>query len=73
MATRYGLLPSEILKRSDTLDLFVMDLAMSWQRDKDEESRAKAEGRPKQSNQIPVSKLQDMIDKVKKQNAIKTD
>ena len=31
LGKRYGLLPSEILKRATTIDLYVMDAVMSWE------------------------------------------
>lgn len=31
LGKRYGLLPSEILERADTFDLYVMDAVMSWE------------------------------------------
>ena len=31
LGKRYGLLPSEIIKRGDTFDLYVMDAAMSFE------------------------------------------
>lgn len=31
LAKRYGLLPSEVLERCNTLDLYVMDVAMSFE------------------------------------------
>lgn len=31
LGKRYGLLPSEVVKRADTFDLYVMDVVMSWE------------------------------------------
>lgn len=31
MAERYGYLPSEIVRRADTYDIYVMDVAISYQ------------------------------------------
>ena len=31
LGKRYGLLPSEILRRADTFDIYVMDAAMSYE------------------------------------------
>lgn len=41
LAERYGLLPSEVIARADTYDLYVMDVAMSYANHRN----AKAEGR----------------------------
>jgi len=32
LGKRYGMLPSEIIKRGDTFDLYIMDCAMSFER-----------------------------------------
>jgi hypothetical protein len=32
LGKRYGMLPSEIIKRGDTFDLYIMDAAMSFER-----------------------------------------
>ena len=32
LGKRYGLLPSEVLKRGDTFDLYIMDAALSFER-----------------------------------------
>jgi hypothetical protein len=66
LATRYHLLPSEVLRRSDTLDILVIDTAMSWHRMQHEQAQAKAEGKAVQPNSIPVNKLKEMIDRVRK-------
>lgn len=31
LGKRYGMLPSEILSRASTLDLYIMDAVMSWE------------------------------------------
>lgn len=60
LATRYHLLPSEIMTRSDTLDILVMDAAVSWSKYMEDQQQAKRDGRPP-APQIPVNKLQDMM------------
>lgn len=32
LGKRYGILPSEVLRRGDTFDLYIMDCAMSFER-----------------------------------------
>lgn len=60
MASRYNLLPSEILRRGDTLDVLVLDTAMSWHAEQNRQAQSKADGKPQAPN-IPVNKLKDMI------------
>lgn len=63
---RYGCLPSEILARADTVDLLVLDVARSWENYQREQADAHNSGRPA-TPQIPINKLQDMMDRVKNQ------
>lgn len=44
LGKRYGLLPSEILRRSDTFDLYVMDAVMSFE--SYHNKKANANGKP---------------------------
>lgn len=64
LATRYHYLPSEVLRRSDTLDLLIMDVSTAWHRMQEEQAQAKASGKPPKPN-LPVNKLQEMIDSVR--------
>ena len=61
---RYGALPSEILARADTVDLLVLDVARSWENYQRAQSEASNSGRP-MTPQIPINKLQDMMERVK--------
>lgn len=63
MATRYHLLPSQVMTNATTFDLYIMDAAISWQ-NYQQELRDNG-GRP------PVPKLstedmQKMLERVKK-------
>ena len=64
LASRYHLLPSEVLRRGDTLDILVLDTALQWHRMKEEEARAKYEGKP-MVPKMPVNKLQEMLNGVR--------
>lgn len=64
LAQRYGLLPSEVMARADTLDVLVMDIAQSY-RNYLEQQQARRSGQPPQAPDIPVNKLEDMIRKVR--------
>jgi len=61
LASRYHLLPSEVLARSDTLDVLVMDTAISWHNFQEEQARAKREGRPPPPPKTDVNILQRML------------
>lgn len=41
LGKRYGLLPSEVVKRADTFDLYVMDVVMSWEQYQHKKATAK--------------------------------
>lgn len=64
LASRYHKLPSEILRGSDTLDILVFDVAVSWQRHQEEIARAQAEGKPAPAK-LTIDQMKDMIAKVK--------
>lgn len=66
MATRYHLLPSEVMLKADTLDLLVMDAAEAWHRQQRQELEAKHSGKPVAPQNIPVTKLKQMMDAVRK-------
>lgn len=63
MASRYNLLPSEILRRGDTLDVLVLDTAMSWHAE--QQRQAQSRDGSQTAPHIPVNKLKDMIAKVR--------
>ena len=65
VAQRYGCLPSEVVRRSDTLDLHVLDIARSWENYQREQQEAKHNGKPL-SQDIPVNTLQEMMERVKR-------
>ena len=66
LGKRYGLLPSEVLYRGDTFDLYVMDAALSFELF--EHEKAKNKGK------VPASaykqdQLLEIFNKVEQQNA----
>lgn len=65
MATRYHLLPSEVLARADTLDFLVMDVSLSWQRYQQDKSDAKSKGVAPTPPELSVNKMKEMIDRVR--------
>lgn len=65
LASRYHLLPSEVLTRSDTLDILVMDTAISWQNFQEEQARAKREGRAPPPPKTDVNILQSMFNEAR--------
>ena len=66
MATRYHQLPSEVMAKADTLDYYVMDVSMSYQHWQRERADAKAQGRAPKAPEIPLNKLQDMMERVRR-------
>lgn len=65
LGTRYHKLPSEVLRRSDTLDILIFDVAVTWQRNQEELAQAKAEGKPAPAK-LSVEQMKEMIARVKK-------
>lgn len=63
LGKRYGLLPSELLRRADTFDLYILDAALSFEQYHQQ----------KQSGKLPVpdlteDELLDIYNKGKEQN-----
>jgi hypothetical protein len=65
LATRYHLLPSEIIQRGDTLDVLVMEVAQSWQHKQRELAEARASGRAPPAPKLSVEQMQSMIEKAR--------
>lgn len=61
MAERYKILPSELMVRATTFDLYIMDAALSYH----DYKRKLSEG--KVAEQYTVDELQSMMSKVKEQ------
>ena len=59
MAERYKLLPSEILARGNTLDLYIMDAALSYHNYQHKKSMGKVE------QDYTTEELMEMMQKVK--------
>ena len=69
LAKEYAVLPSDALLRSNTFDLYVLDIATKWQI----YQHNKAEKQIKNPNELPrpnltVQQMQDMIAKVKQRS-----
>ena len=65
MAHRYGCLPSHILKHSDSFDVWVFETSQAYQDWHHKMEQAKSGKGPLPSPDIPINKLQEMMDKVK--------
>ena len=63
-ASRYNCLPSEFVRRADTMDLYIMDIACSYQNYKQEQAQAASEGRT-MAPKLSVEQMQSMIERVK--------
>ena len=63
LATRYGLLPSEVLGRATTLDLYVLDLSAKYQKYQHE----KSQGLNPPTRKPSQEELKAMLTRVKQQ------
>lgn len=59
LAERYGILPSQLLRDADTLDLFVFDTSITYQNYKQNKENGKPEDR------FDTSTLEKMIGQVR--------
>ncbi len=66
MASRYGLLPSEVMNRATTFDLQVLDISAKWERHQRE--RAETGGKPP-IPQLSQEQMLEMIRKTREQHA----
>lgn len=61
MACKYGMLPSELLRRGDTLDLKVFDTALKYENYVREKHETGKEPAPK----LTQAQMQEMVERVK--------
>ena len=66
IATRYHLLPSEVLNRADALDYLVMDVSTSWQRREQDLAEAKSKGVAPPAPELSINTMQQMLERVKR-------
>lgn len=57
LGERYGMLPSELLERANTFDLWVYDAAVSWINNQ----QSKADGKPINYNQTDLQKRMEKL------------
>lgn len=67
MAQRYHLLPSEIMRRADTLDMYVLDVSMSWQRYQQECAQRREAGLPPPAPDLSINNMKEMIERARQQ------
>ena len=65
LATRYHLLPSQVLQQADSLDVMVMDVAEAWARYRQEQQQARDSGQAPPAPNLSINKMQDMIKRVR--------
>lgn len=66
VATRYHVLPSQVLAHADTFDLWVLDIAATWQQQQQAQAQARSTGQLPPAPDIPVNKLQEMLERVRR-------
>jgi len=64
LATRYSLLPSEVIQRADVFDMYVMDTALNWEQYCQREAEAKHKGVPVTPD-LSQDQLLKMMERVK--------
>jgi len=65
LATRYHLLPSQVLATADTLDFLVMDVVLAYDRYRSDQDEAKRTGRAPAAPALPLNTLQEMVKRVR--------
>lgn len=64
LAHRYGLLPSEVMSRATTFDLYVIDLSARYERYRNEAAEGKSAPAPK----LTQDQMLDMLKKARSEN-----
>jgi hypothetical protein len=72
VASRYHCLPSEVLARGDTLDLFILNTAIAIQNYHRELEQAKENGTQPPKRNLSQDAMKQMIQKVRSKNGNKT-
>lgn len=66
LATRYHLLPSQVVDLADSLDLMVYDVAVSYESHMRKQAQAQANGQPPPVPEVSVNTMQEMLKKVRR-------
>ena len=70
MAQRYSALPSKILFEADTFDIHIINNATAWEQYQRDVTQAKTGKGIMPAPKVPVDKLQEMMDKVRKKDGV---
>lgn len=73
LASRYHLLPSEVLAKADSVDIYIMDAALTYRKYMEEDELHKHGKGPKPVPVMPQEKLKEILDRVRSKNEAKTD
>lgn len=65
MASRYSLLPSEVIQRADVFDMYVMDTALAWEQYCQQAAEARANGAAKPAPNLSQEQMLKMLERVK--------
>lgn len=68
IASRYHCLPTEVLVRGSSLDVYIMDAALTYRNYKEQEALHKEGKGTKPVPNIPVNTLEEMMRRVKEGN-----
>lgn len=69
MASRYHLLPSQILSKADSLDVLVLDTAIQFHNAQVKKAQQKSEGNKPITPDLPSEQLTKMLNKVRGKTA----
>lgn len=65
LASRYSLLPSEVIQRADVFDMYVMDTALAWEQYCNQQAEAKSRGGPPPAPKLSEGEMLKMMERVK--------
>lgn len=64
LAVRYNLLPSDVARKADTFDIYVMDLSAKWNKRQNDIQ----EGKIKETSNLNQAQLADLMYRAKEAN-----
>lgn len=68
LATRYSMLPSEIMFRANTFDIAIMDISQGYRNYIQEQANANSSGQVPPAPKLSQDQMQEMLRKVKAKN-----
>ena len=64
MSRRYGVLPSELIKNGNNVDILIADIGQNWENWQQEKQNAKQKGLPPPAPRLSEAEMLQMVERV---------